>query len=182
MTTPTTERVVGLPQLEVGARVFADARAEVARLAALMNDEISEVKRRHQAAVIAALRHYADSEQGLRADVTSAPDSLFVRPRTYQMHGIKIGRQKGRGGLRLQFDDAQTVALIRKHFASQADALIVVKERPAREALENLPAKDLKRLGIEIIDAGDEIVCKAVDTDIDRLIRTLTQNLAEEMQ
>ena len=67
--------------------------------------------------------------------------------------------------------------MIRKHFPDQAEILIKTTETPVRKALAMLPAADLKKIGVVMEDEGDEIVIRAADSDVDKII---SANLAAE--
>lgn len=166
------------------ARAFAEARANLGAVIAIVNDEIEQVKRRHAAEIKAALRLYNQLQEDLIGSVKSAPARVFEKPRTRQLHGIKVGLTKQPGKLLLQFDDARTIELIEKNFPDQIDVLVRVKRTPNVEALSELTANDLKRIGGHISAANDAVVCKAVDTDLDKLIKALTGDvgLTEETE
>ena len=94
------------------------------------------------------------------------------------LYGIKIGFQKGKGEITWE-DKDQVVKLIHKHFPEQAEALLKVTEMPVKTALAQLSAADLKKLGVTIIETGDEIVIRATDTEVDKLVEALLKDEAE---
>lgn len=53
------------------------------------------------------------------------------------------------------------------------------KKKPAKDALKQLGVKDLARLGVTLIDAGDEIVIKPVDGEIDKLVNALLKDATD---
>lgn len=160
-----------LADIEKSTRLYADARGELTAIINELNDEIELAKRARLSAIKRAVAKTAEREADLRALVEGSPE-LFIRPRTVIFHGIKVGLAKGKGGL--SFDDGdQVVKLIRKHFSEQADLLIHTKETPNKEALSAMSAAELKRLGVEIVDAGDKVVVKATDGDVEKIVNTL---------
>jgi uncharacterized protein YPO0396 len=164
-TTPT------LAQIERTCEWYARTRDTLQSRIDAMQADIDQVKQRHLSGVRAALREVNTAEATLRAEVQQAPH-LFERPRSAVFHGIKVGWQKGKGGI--AWDDAERViALIRKHLPDQVEALIRVREEPVKAALAELDAATLKRLGVHIVDAGDEVLVRATATDLDKLIRAL---------
>jgi hypothetical protein len=165
---------ITLADLESGCKAYAAARQELAQAIDALNADIDEAKRRHGAAIMAALAQHNTLREGLLQAVTDAPEAIFVKPRTYQFHGIKVGRQKAPGGLRFDNEDARTVELILEHFPDQAEVLVRTKKTPNREALEELTEEDLAKVGVRNVEAGDAVVCRAIATDLDKLIKALS--------
>lgn len=54
------------------------------------------------------------------------------------------------------------------------------RDLPAREALENLSADDLKKLGVMVAEACDQIVIRMVDSEVERMINALLKDDLEE--
>jgi len=149
-----------------------------ARIADLEND-LEAVKQKHlvtlkrQAAVVA--RRQAELESAVEA----AP-GLFVKPRSYTLHGIKIGLSYTEG--KLEFDDPETVVkLIKKFCKDDAATFIRTKEEPNKEALWTLEARELAALGCRIEGAGDQVLCKRMAGDVEKLIKKLIEKLVEAM-
>jgi erythromycin esterase-like protein len=168
--------------IERAAAAFSEARANLAREIQELSEQIAELKRQRADKLKAAMRLHNQMEADLRAAVEQAPKTLFEKPRTRLLHGVKVGYTKQPGKLVLQFDDVRTIELIEKHFPDRADVLIRVKRTPNVEALSDLPASDLKRIGGHVAAAGDKLIVTAADTDIDKLIKALAGdvNLVED--
>lgn len=164
MTTPMT-------LIEERARYFAACRDDLATRINALEAEVVVVREQHRAGILEALRAHKQAEGELRQAIAAAPE-LFDKPRTRVLHGIRVGYQKGKGGLEIA-DEAATVKLIRKHCPDKLDALVKVTEKPIRKALQNLDAGLLKRLGVNILGTGDVIVLAATDGDLDKLIKAL---------
>jgi len=114
------------------------------------------------------------------ANAISAHPELFEKPRTFVIDGLKIGYQKGKGKV-LIADESKTIELIRKHLDEDAAAtLIKTAESVIKKAACNLDAATLKRLGIEIADAGDEVVIAPVDSALDKLLDRLLEEAGKE--
>ena len=141
-------------------RVMADATAHEAVL-----------RREHLPGIKRALARAAETEAALRALVEANP-GCFIRPRTQVFAGIKVGYAKGKGAL--SFDDADSVvARIKKHLPEQADVLIRTKEAPVKEALAQLSAAELKKIGVTLSEAGDQTVVRPVDSEVDKMVDAL---------
>ena len=166
-TTPNTP----LDGLIDRAQVLSQCRAQLAELVRALQHGIDALK----ADSLPDIRRCIDVSSGawsaLEASVQAHPE-LFVKPRTLSAHGIVFGMAKGRGGLEIE-DEDRTVALIKKHLADQADVLISVRERPVKDALLQLPAADLKRIGVNVRETGDRVVIKPADGDVDKLVKAL---------
>lgn len=173
-TTNPVPTPASLLPIEDACRAFAEARAQLAFEIELLNEQIAALKKQRHAALKAALRLHNQMQADLAEVVAAAPKELFAKPRTRTLHGIKCGYTKQPGKLVLQFDDARTIELIEKYFADRVDVLIRVKRTPNLQALAELPASDLKRIGAQVQAAGDKLVISAVDSDIDKLIAALT--------
>lgn len=161
-----------LMPVEQSAAALASAREILEQEINELNQRIDELKRERAAKLRAAIRLYNTAREELHNVVQASP-ALFEKPRTRQLHGFNVGFKKQPGKLVLSFDDARTCQLIRKHFPEQEDLLIRKKESPNVEALSELSAGDLKKIGGTITDTTDKLVISSVETDIDKLVKTL---------
>lgn len=160
------------------ADVHAQARALLAERVTALTDAQAALNRQHLPGVKRALARAAETEANLRALIDANPGS-FVKPRTQVFSGIKVGYAKGKG--QLTFDDADSVvARIKKHLPDQADVLIRQKETPVKEALAQLAAADLKKIGVTLTEAGDQTVVRPVDSDVDKMVDALLKAAAGE--
>lgn len=163
--------ILEMEHIESLAREFALTRDGLGAKLQDLRDEQEAVKRRRLRSIREALSRFTASHDALKNAVQDSAD-LFKSPKTRVLHGIKVGFQKRPG--KLDLGDADTVIkLIRKHFPDQFEALVKTTETPSRAALANLPAGDLKRLGVRITDDVDAVVIKAADSDLDKLIDAL---------
>ena len=170
---PTT-----LATIEGLTAIYKNARSIVADRVAALEDEIRDAHRRKVPGIKSALASAKDAQANLVAAIQSAPH-LFEKPRTWTLNGIKVGYQKGKGGLEWD-DDDKLVARIEKLFPDQKDILIVTKKKPAADALKQLEAKDLARLGVTFEDVGDYVVVKATDGEVDKLVKKILKEGAVE--
>ena len=145
-----------LNEIEKTTKSFSDARRSLAEKVQTLEDEMTALKRRHLPGIRKAVETAAERQAILKAAIEESA-SLFMKPRTVTFWGVKVGYIKGKG--ELQFDSAeQVIKLIKKHFPEQADVLIKTKEEPVKKALSQLSVHDLKRIGVTVIETGDEIV------------------------
>ncbi|MBS3918084.1 MAG: host-nuclease inhibitor Gam family protein [Deltaproteobacteria bacterium] len=169
-----------MQEIENATRSYAVARKELAMKCQALEEEIAQAKKRHLGAIkksVEVAKTYQSRLGGLIEDSAE----LFSKPRTAVFYGIKVGFQKGKGGLAWD-DDSHVVKLVKKLFPDQAETLIKVAESPAKAALAQLPAADLKRLGIEVIDSGDQVLIKPTDSEVDKLVNALLRDETKEVR
>lgn len=161
-----------LQEIERATKLYADARADLASVVTELNDQIEAAKRKHLAEIKRLVARAADRHGALSAALQDGKD-LFNKPRTATFHGIKVGFMKGKGGI--AFDDADTVvARIHKLYDdAEAKTLLHITEKPDKEALENLPADQLKKLGCTVVNTDDQVVIKPADSEVDKVVKAL---------
>lgn len=157
-----------LSEIEKLTKAFADVRQQLAERVRSLEDEIMGLKRRRLPVIKNTVNAVIERQSHLKAALEDSKD-LFVKPKTLIIHGVKVGFQKAKGKITWA-DDAQVVKLIKKHLPEQADVLIKTTEKPIKDALTNLPAADLKRIGVTVEETGDQPVIKATDSEIDKFV------------
>jgi arsenate reductase-like glutaredoxin family protein len=174
--------MITIADIEALTRHYAEARSRLAERMQELEDEVARLRRAKLPGIRKALSDAQARRDELAAAVAAAPQ-LFERPKTVVFAGIRVGYQKGRGAIAWE-DDAKVCALIRRHLPDQAETLIKVIERPLKTALAQLSTADLKRIGVQVVETGDEIVIRPVDGDLDRMIERLladTEPLEKEV-
>lgn len=163
-----------LSDLQRLTKPYADARGQLADIVTKLNRDIETLKRGKMTVIRQLVARAAEHESNLRAAIDSHKD-LFIQPRTVVFHGIKIGLQKGKGGI--EFDDPDKVlARIRAEYGDDADGLIHKVETPDKKMLADLPADDLKKLGCTVINTGDEVVIRPTDIGVDKIVTALLRD------
>jgi hypothetical protein len=169
-----------LIEIDTRAKLYADARENLASIVSELNAGIEACKRRAIPDIKRAIARAANHHDQLRTLIDGAPE-LFVKPKSRTLHGIKLGYQKGKG--KIEFDDAdKVVRLIKKYFPEQADVLIATTEKPAKDALNGLTADQLKKLGINVVEGGDAIFIKPADSSVDKLVDALLKEATDEVE
>jgi hypothetical protein len=165
-------------QIELAAKKYADARARMTCIVAELETDMDVIKKAALPKLRRAVAAAAEHHDALKALVEAAPE-LFEKPKTATFHGIRLGYMKGKG--KIEWDDAdQVVRLIEKHYPLQADVLITTTKKPAKDALNNLTAAELKKLGISIEDGGEAVFIKPVDSAVDKMVDALLKAATEE--
>lgn len=160
-----------LKDIETLARAYADEYQQLAADVEALESAIRALKKKALPAIKRGAERAAVAKEKLKAAIEAAPQ-LFEKPRTRLFHGVKVGLQKGKGETQIP-DEEKTIALIRKHLEDQAEVLIKTEETLVKKALANLAAADLKRIGVNVIEAGDQVVVKVADSDIEKLVDAL---------
>lgn len=167
-----------LLEIDSLAKTYADRRARLAdRLTALERD-LNGVKQTH----MKELKRHAVLTNDCQTELWQAIDAspaLFDKPKTRVLHGIKVGFRKGKGKIEWE-DDAQLVALIKKKFPDVADDLILTTEVPSATALQDLDAAELRKLGVTVEEAGEQVVVKAVESDVEKLVKALLKGAMDD--
>lgn len=159
------------------AEAYATVRALLAEKVSALHEGIAALRKDHIPGIKRAVNKAAEAEAALRELVELHP-ALFAKPKTQIYAGVKVGYAKGKGSI--SFDDADAVvARIKKVLPDQADLLINTAETPNKAALAQLPVADLKRIGCSVTAAGDQVVVKPVDSEVDKLVTALLKNAAE---
>jgi hypothetical protein len=172
-------RPVTLADIESRCASYEGESAKLEELISALESDLESVKQKH----LRGLKRQAAIVANLEADLQSAVErssDLFKKPRTMTVHGVKVGFTVSKG--KIEWDDEELVIrLIKKHFKDQADILIRSTEEPNKDALRNLPAGDLAKLGCRIEGAGDMPIVKRVAGEVEKLINKLIEKLVEAM-
>lgn len=168
-----------LPEIERAAMKYSVSREHLSAIVNGMNEGIETIKRDNLKRLRKAVADAAEHHDKLKSLIEAAPD-CFIKPRSVVFHGIKLGFAKGKG--KIEWDDAdQVVRLIKKHYPEQADVLIATSEKPAKDALANLTAAELKKLGVSVTDGGDAVFIKPADSAVDKMVDALLKDATAEV-
>ncbi|WP_414664883.1 hypothetical protein [Horticoccus sp. 23ND18S-11] len=160
-----------LTEIEVHAKTFSSARELLSTRVATLQEQLATVRNRLLPGIKSAVAAAKDAESVLEQAVSNSRH-LFVDPRTITAHGIKVGIVKGKG--KVEWTDVKRVVeLIEKHFPAQKDVLVKTTKKPIKKALQALTVGDLKRIGCTTTAAGDVVVIKPVDDEVDKLVAAL---------
>jgi hypothetical protein len=163
-----------LKEVEALTATYADSYQALASDVETLEAAIRTLKKKMLPAIKRSAERAAEAKEKLKNTIEENR-ALFDRPRTRVFHGIKVGLQKGKGKIEIANPD-KTVELIRRHLKDQADLLIKTEEVPIKDALQNLAASDLKRIGVTVIDATDQTVIKSMDSDVEKIVDVLLKS------
>jgi len=163
-----------LTEIEKQTRGYAEARRTLAERIRELEQEIADLKRRALPGIRKAA-HAAGERQDLLHCLIEDNPEIFVRPRTITIDGIKVGFMKQKGEITWE-DTATVVKLICRNHPDQYETLIKFTETPVKAALAQLPAADLKRLGVTVENDTDAVIIKSTDSEIDKLVEALLKD------
>ena len=164
--------------IEVLAKSYADRRVLLAERLTALERDLNAIKSKHMKELKRHVALTAECQTDLANAIDGSPE-LFDKPKTRILHGIKVGFRKGKGKIEWE-DDAQLVALIKKKFPDFADDLIITTEVPSATGLQELDASELRKLGVTVEEAGEQVVVKAVDSDVEKLVKALLKGAMDE--
>jgi hypothetical protein len=153
---------------------YAKDRAVLAEAVRALDAEMEKARKKYMPTIKKTLARAAESKGALHAAIETHPE-LFKKPKTFFLHGIKIGFRKLKGKLSFA-DEGKVLSLIKKHFPGDAYEglhLIRVKESVDRTALARLSVADCKRLGVTVSEDSDEVVIEPMDSEIEKLVDAL---------
>lgn len=160
-------------------KAYADVRDILVDRVRALEVELEQIKRRRINGIKSAVRTTADAYSNLHAAIEANPQ-LFVKPKTATFNGIRVGYKKAKVKVVIS-NPEQTIKLIRKHLSDMTDALIVTEETVAKDAVQNLSAAELKKIGVDVTNSTDQVYIKATDSEIDKIVDALTKD-AEKIE
>ncbi|TAN59826.1 hypothetical protein EPN18_09730 [bacterium] len=161
-------------EIEKLTKNYSDARVSLASQLNLLEARVRGIKNAQLPHIKTALAKTKEAEAKLKAAIEESPE-LFSRPKTQVFHGVKVGYQKLKGVI--SWSDADTVVrLILKHFSAMAETLTRTVVTPNKQALAELSAQDLKKLGVVVEETGDAVVIKPVDGDVEKVVNALLKD------
>lgn len=181
-TSPTTTALI---ELDRAAKTYRDSRDLVAKRITELDEELRALYRRRMPGIKSAIVAAKDAQDAAAATVQKFP-TMFTRPRTMVLHGIKLGFGKGKGKIEWDCEDDVLVERIEKLFKDDPDTrelLIITEKKPSKDALKNLEAKLLAKLGAEIEAVGDYVIVADAASDGKKLMkRILKEGAVHEVE
>ncbi len=160
------------------ARHMATANEGMEVLAREADAAIAKVRSRYTQRLRRRLGGYLLARKQLIALVEKHPE-LFTRPKTRVIEGVKVGLRKQKGKTVLPKDTDALVDKIMNLYSDEEIArLLEHKYTPVKKALGELSARELKALGIEVVDATDAPIADIVQGDVESLVNELIKEAA----
>jgi hypothetical protein len=165
-----------MKKIETLAHDYVAARDRRCTLLREMEAEISRLLKPRLQRYFALANAEGEKKAALLAAVHAAPE-LFARPRSRTLHDIKFGFRKNTGGLTWQDEDLVLRRIHKLFPAEAAAAYLHITERPNKEALENLSAAELRKLGIDVGDTGDVAFVKPATNGLERFATAIVDGV-----
>lgn len=167
-----------LGEIEKKAKVYGDKAETLKEAVGAYERELEIVRNKHIKTLTAVAKDAADAKDELAELIEESP-SLFEKPRTVILHGIKLGFQKQKGKIVID-DNSKCVELIHQKLPEMADALIRVEQKPDKTALAELSAKELKMLGVQVTADVDTVYIKSAGDVLQKFVDELMKEAADK--
>lgn len=167
-----------MEQIEVACREYAEANDNLNEIKSQLETEVEAIKARYYRKVKSAIDHVVSKHSDLSELVSESRD-LFVNPKTVIFHGVKVGYIKGNDVLEIKKNKVTVDAIKDAFDETTQKTLIKVTETPIKDAIKQLETEDLKRIKCKLIPGKDEVHISTVDTEVDKLIDSLTKQALE---
>lgn len=163
---------MNIAEIETLAQAYAQSYRELEGAVQALEDGVRTIKRKLVPTIGRLAEESAIRKKALLAAVNESK-TLFAKPKTKLLAGVKVGLAKQRGKVVID-NEVATIKRIRELLPKdQVDLVLRVVESVHKPAVYDLVASDLKRLGIKIADDTDVAVAKIAGEDIERLVDAL---------
>lgn len=168
---------VRLSDIEKAARDFSAKSKVLRNYHEQLNSEVDAVKSKYLECIKAASVEAGESYQMLLTLINDAHD-LFKEKKSMTVSNVKFGYQKKKGKIEIINEDA-TINKLKELYGDNAALYINTKLSVVKKALDSLPASDLKKLGINIVQDTDVAFIKITDDEVQKLIEAMVKESAK---
>lgn len=173
-----------LDQIRDAAAVLAAAARNVENVAreqeAAIRAAIAPIIESRRQLLDLALKRRIDAEETLQTMLNQAPQ-LFVKPRSLSIDGVKCGYQKSQDGF--EWGDEQLVIdRIKALVPDKVDLLIRTEQSLVVDAIGQLDAALLPRLGITQKKGVDAVFIKIGESEVEKLARAIIAEAAKRRE
>lgn len=169
---------MNLQDIEALCGRLASARSVLETRTGELQSRMDTLVRRRLPGLKAAVARAAEAQAALQQAIEAHPEQ-FERPKTKIFHGLRVGYRKGQDTVTWEDDDT-LVARIEKVFADDADRFLLIHKKPSKDALAELDAPTLKRLGVTREPGQDQVTVHAIDKDVSKLVNALVKGAVGE--
>jgi hypothetical protein len=162
-----------LTDIEKASKVLAERREALKLYVNSLQSGLEALKKQHLPAIRKALDQ-AETAHGALLQLVRDNPELFAKPKSQTFHNIRCGYRKQPGQMVIG-DAKKVVERIEKMFDGNDEVLaqlLITTKRPSVEGLESLDAATLKKLGVTVTHDSDVAFVKALDTELDTLVKT----------
>ena len=159
------------------ARTYAKAQDAFDEVCTEIEDAQRALIRSRQRALRNRAADAASAKEALEAAILEHPE-LFEKPRTHAVAGVKFGFRRTARKLVVR-DEQAAIAAIEKDMPDRAPLLVKVTKKLVRAAAGKLEPLEQAKLGLDTEPPQDVVTVAMASTDLDRLVRALTVDIAE---
>jgi len=159
-------------------RMTEDYARERGFLLEILRDEekaLDRIRREYVPVIAKKIKLVKNAHAALWSGIEQNPH-IFLQPKTFTFSDVRVGYQKGRGKISWE-NEERVLKCVKKYFPDRLDILIRTKETPNKDALAGYPARFLQECGIEILEAGDEVVVRPVDSEDEKRLNALLKEM-----
>ena len=167
-----------LAEIEALTEAYAAAMSALEGEVRTLEDVFARSRREYVPRITDLVAQAVREKAALHGAIEGSP-GLFSKPRTFTLHGIKVGLQKMKGKIVVPNEQA-AIERIRRFFPRRAEELIEVKESLKKAGLNRLPAQDLRRIGVMIEADSDAVLIKSSADKIEKFVDALLKDAADE--
>lgn len=168
---------VKLSDIETAARDYATKSKTLRNYHEELESEIDKIKSKYLENIKTASIEAGESYQMLKTLVEDAPD-LFENKKSMTISGVKFGYQKKKGKIEILNEEA-TIEKLKELYGDKADLYINTKLSIVKKTLDTLPASDLKKLGVNIVQDTSVSFVKLIDDEIQKIIEAIIKESAK---
>lgn len=179
----TQAKTVKIPKIPAGYGSIAEkAKAYKAAQQALRErvERIQQARRKAGSRLKPGLLTRIEAAKAARIELQAAIEAepgLWSKPRTRNLHGVKVGRRTLPGTL--EIDGPTAVLAIRELMPEREKDLVSVKTSLVKSAVKKLSGAELAAIGGRIVELGDETVISIPKDDVDSLVEALLKGFED---
>lgn len=159
------------------ARDYQHAYSVLADRVSTLEQELQAAKRARLHGIKTAVAKVKDTEAALRSAIEDDPQ-CFDRPKTQTLHGVKFGYRKGTATVELD-DETKVIGRIKRLLAEKVESLIKFSEKADKKALQKLSKVELQKLGVTVVDPGDEVFIKNTASEVEKFVEGLLKEIQD---
>lgn len=168
-----------LQEIEVQTKKFAEANNQLAGVIDEMETEINRIKKDY----LKRLQPLADNvsiEKALLKDMIDESRLIFVRPKTYVFHGVKVGLQSSKGTIKV-IDETKTIELIKKNLPDAAENMIKCSESVIKQSLTLLSNDELVKINCQKTPGVEMILIKSNRDEVEKFIDAMIKENTDKL-
>lgn len=168
-----------LSEIEAQTKKFAEANNQLAGVIDEMETEINRIKKDY----LKRLQPLADNvsiEKALLKEAIDESRLIFVKPKTYVFHGVKVGLQSSKGSIKV-IDEEKTIELIEKNFSDMAENMIKSSKSVIKESLKLLSESDITKINCQKVPAAELVLIKSNRDEVEKFIDAMIKENTEKL-